>query len=304
MRCARPEGRPWPRRVRPSGQPSCHGPPPATLVKDIQAATRGGLSAPLPSMAAMMSAAANGREAEGREAEGQEAEGWDILRARAQAAMAGLPAVPEPGPGVCASCRGPARRGFARCFHCGLHAESAPGLLADVVAPVACAPKGSRLATDLWLYKSERTGSREAGAALLAMLLVFLHDKAPGVWRAGTAVPTCACVVPSGRGRPGPHPLQALVHGCLALPWAALVARPGGDPWARALDPGRFRAPRSVHGAAVLLLDDTWTSGGTAQSAAVALKRAGARWVAVVVLGRHLPAVPGTGCRPATVNSD
>jgi len=234
-------------------------------------------------MSAMMSAVANG----------QEGEGWEVLRAWARAATAGLPAVPEPGPGVCATCRGPARRGFARCFHCGLHAETAPGLLADVVAPVACAPKGSRLATDLWLYKSERTGSREAGVALLAMLLVFLHDKAPGLWRAGDSVPTCACVVPSGRGRPGPHPLQALVHGCLALPWAALVTLPGGDSWARALDPGRFRAPRPLNGAAVLLLDDTWTSGGTAQSAAVALKRAGARWVAVVVLGRHLPAVSG-----------
>jgi hypothetical protein len=241
-------------------------------------------------MTAMMSAAANGREAGG----------WEILRARARAATAGLPAVPEPGPGVCASCRGPARRGFARCFHCGLHAESAPGLLADVVAPVACAPKGSRLATDLWLYKSERTGSREAAESLLALLLVFLHDTAPGLWRAGAAAPTCACVVPSGRGRPGPHPLQALVHGCLALPWAALVARPGGDPWARALDPGRFRAPRPLSGAAVLLLDDTWTSGGTAQSAAVALKRGGARWVTVVVLGRHLPSLCGPAAHRAS----
>jgi hypothetical protein len=238
-------------------------------------------------MAAMMPKAANDRETGA----------WEVLRARARAATGGLPAVPEPGPGVCASCRGPARHGFARCFHCGLHTESAPGLLADVVAPVACAPKGSSLATDLWLYKSERTGSREAGAALLAMLLVFLHDQAPGVWRSAATAPTCVCVVPSGRGRPGPHPLQELAQGCLGLPWAALVARPGGDPWARALDPGRFRAPRPLTGAAVLLLDDTWTSGGTAQSAAVALKRAGARWVAVVVLGRHLPALPDSAAR-------
>src|SRR5947207_4677247 len=120
----------------------------------------------------MMSAVVNGREGgaggpeagrSGREdgASGREGGDWEILRARARAASAGLPAVPEPGPGVCTTCRGPARRGFARCFHCGLHVESAPGLLADVVAPVACAPKGSGLATDLWLYKSERTGSLE-----------------------------------------------------------------------------------------------------------------------------------------------
>jgi len=235
-------------------------------------------------MTAMVLAAAPGRDGGAP---------WDVLRARVRAATAGLPGVPEPGPGVCASCRGPARRGFARCFHCGLHAEVAPGLLADLVAPVACAPKGSGLATDLWWYKSGRAGAREAGMGLLAMLLVFLHDEGPRVWRrAGATAPDCACVVPSGRGRPGPHPLQALVRGYLALPWVALLARPGGDPWARLLDPGRFCVPRPVTGAAVLLLDDTWTSGGTAQSAAVALKRAGARSVTLVVLGRHLPALP------------
>jgi hypothetical protein len=38
----------------------------------------------------------------------------------------------------------------------------------------------------------------------------------------------------------------------------------------------------------VLLADDTWVSGGSAQSAAVALKLAGAARVAIVVLGRHL----------------
>ena len=221
---------------------------------------------------------------------------WDILRARARAATAGLPAVPGSGPGVCACCHGPARPGFARCFHCGLHAESAPGLLADVVAPVACAPKGSRLATDLWLYKSARPGAREAGETLLALLLVFLRDEGPGVWqRAGIPAPACACVVPSGRGRPGPHPLQALVHRRLALPWVPLLAQTGADTWGRVLDPGRFWSPRPLTGQAVLLLDDTWTSGGTAQSAAVALKRAGARSVAVVVVGRHLSATAGGG---------
>lgn len=224
---------------------------------------------------------------------------WEVLRARARAATAGLPGVPEPGPGVCACCRGPAGPGFSRCFHCRLHAQCAPGLLADVVAPAACVPKGSGLARDLWLYKSARAGSREAGAALLALLLVFLHDEGERLWRrAGVAAPTHACVVPSGRGRPGRHPLRALVGDRLALPWTELAAPPGGDPWARDLDPGRFRARRPLPGAAVLLLDDTWTTGSTAQSAAMALKRAGAVSVAAVVLGRHLRTAVPPAARP------
>jgi orotate phosphoribosyltransferase len=50
-----------------------------------------------------------------------------------------------------------------------------------------------------------------------------------------------------------------------------------------------------VAGADVLVVDDTWVSGGSAQSAAAALKLAGARRVAIVVLGRHVnPADPSS----------
>ena len=169
-------------------------------------------------------------------------------------------------------------------------------MLADVVAPAAYAPKGGCLARNLWLYKSARPEAGQAGTALRALLLVFLHDHGEVVWQqAGMTSPTHACVVPSRRGRPGPHPLQVLLGEFLALPWAVLRIQPGADPVARALDPDRFRAPRPLTGASVLLLDDTWTSGGSAQSAAVALKRAGARSVAAVVLGRHVPAWRGNG---------
>jgi hypothetical protein len=143
---------------------------------------------------------------------------------------------------------------------------------------------------------------------------VFLHDHGEALWRrAGQTVPTHACVVPSGRGRTGPHPLQALLHGYLALPWVALRSQPGADPLARTLDPGRFRAERPLPGAAVLLLDDTWTTGASVQSAAVALKRAGARSVAAVVLARHVragvapsrpPAVAGPGAALRRAGTD
>ncbi len=129
---------------------------------------------------------------------------------------------------------------------------------------------------------------------------MFLHDHGPRVWRqAGTTRPSHACVVPSGRSRAGPHPLQALVAPCLALPWVSMRRGPACDPWARSLDAGRFRAGQRAAGARVLLLDDTWASGASAQSAAVALERAGARAVAVVVIGRHVqaagPAPPARG---------
>jgi hypothetical protein len=213
---------------------------------------------------------------------------WDGLRALCQA----VPPVPcAVASGVCQVCKGPARPGYAHCFQCELHAQSAPGMLADAVAPVAYAARGSWLARDLWLYKAGRPASVTAGSNLLPLLLLFLHDHGSRVWRqAGMTRPSHACVVPSGRGRAGPHPLRALVSPYLALPWVSMRPQPGGDPWARSLDPGRFHAGQQVAGAEILLLDDTWASGSSAQSAAVALKQSGARTVAVVVIGRHVPA--------------
>jgi hypothetical protein len=221
---------------------------------------------------------------------------WDRLRAMCPADSLTQPAT---APGVCRACQGPAGPGYARCFQCELHAQSAPGLLADAVAPVAYAAKGSRLARDLWLYKAGRPASGAAGTRLLLLLLVFLHDHGSRVCRqAGITRPSHVCVVPSGRGRPGQHPLQALAGPYLSLPWLGMRPRPGADPWARSLDPGRFRAGQQVAGAGVLLLDDTWASGASAQSAAAALKQAGARAVAVVVIGRHV-AAGHRACRPA-----
>jgi hypothetical protein len=99
--------------------------------------------------------------------------------------------------------------------------------------------------------------------------------------------------VPTGCGRPGPHPLLELTSPYLRLRPARLAMWPGRQ--GRDLDIQRFYAERTLPQADVLLLDDTWVSGASAQSAAAALKLAGARRVAIVVLARHLdPADPRT----------
>ena len=56
----------------------------------------------------------------------------------------------------------------------------------------------------------------------------------------------------------------------------------------RGVTVGWLRVGAPVGGADVVVVDDTWVSGGSAQSAAAALKLAGARRVAVIVLGRHV----------------
>ena len=180
--------------------------------------------------------------------------------------------------------------GSRHCYHCSRYQEYLPGLLPDVIAPVAYAAKGGQHATNLWLYKSARPSARAARAALSALLLVFLRDHGTCVWRqAGMSRPTHAAVVPSRRARPGLHPLRQLAGPYLRLPWIPLRLDCSEDPDSRDPDPCRFTAERTA-GASVLLLDDTWTSGASATSAAAALRLAGARSVALVVLGRHLDA--------------
>jgi orotate phosphoribosyltransferase len=99
-------------------------------------------------------------------------------------------------------------------------------------------------------------------------------------------------VVPSGQGRPGAHPLAGLVRSSVALPVVRLSVVPR-EIHTRGVNPAWVRVGDPVAGADVLVVDDTWVSGGSAQSTAAALKLAGARRVAVVVLGRHVnPADP------------
>jgi orotate phosphoribosyltransferase len=69
---------------------------------------------------------------------------------------------------------------------------------------------------------------------------------------------------------------------------APLDLASGPSSQARSYDPLRFTAGDFPEGSHVILVDDSWTTGGNVQSAAAALKRAGAAQVSVMVLARIL----------------
>lgn len=226
---------------------------------------------------------------------------WDSLRLRLRSAPTLYPVRPRrPGPhrppaapASCLVCRGPVRPGFALCYQCGRHDLLGHDLLADAVVPVSYAIRGTAFADDLWRYKSWLAPSVSARTSVLALLLAFLNDHGPCVWRHAAMPPADRlAVVPTGCGRPGPHPLFRVVSPYLRLPVVPLTIRPARQ--GRDLDVHRFQVGQMPAGASVLLLDDSWVSGASAQSAAAALKLAGAGHVAAVVLGRHVnPADPG-----------
>jgi predicted amidophosphoribosyltransferase len=67
-----------------------------------------------------------------------------------------------------------------------------------------------------------------------------------------------------------------------------LLTRSNAQVEDRTISADKYVVARKLSGEPVLLIDDTWTTGANAQSAAAALRHAGAGPIALVVIGRHI----------------
>jgi hypothetical protein len=208
--------------------------------------------------------------------------------------------VPPPGPGVCRICCGPTSERHAVCFACLWVSRRLGHPLATVV-PVRLCPLPSALYAVLMGYKeSPVSEARRRFAPMVRDLFDgFLahHDgclAAAGGGPVGLVLPVPSSARPAGSPLNGVAGLSATVHARVAgTHWspAALVRSEAPVAHMRPA-PRAFETPPAcrarVAGTRVLLLDDTYVSGARAQSAAAALRRAGARSVVILVLGRVL----------------
>ncbi len=170
----------------------------------------------------------------------------------------------------------------------------------DAVLPISWSVAGGPLNRALRGYKDDPLDvvRQEAAAGLAAVLERFLcAHEACAAAAAGVAAFSLVTTVPARADR-NRGPLRALVRGCPSVVgrYARALAPAGERPPPHRFAAERFRALMRLDGAAVLLIDDTWTTGASAQSAAHALKRAGARRVALIVVGRHVNAGFDDGC--------
>jgi predicted amidophosphoribosyltransferase len=208
---------------------------------------------------------------------------------------------PRRGPGVCVECFN-LTRGFDRCYACATGEQH----LATVV-PISYSVAGEQLHGALAAYKREADPSvPDALAELAAILWRFLERHEQCVAMAARIERfELVTTVPSGdRARDERHPLRRIVAelvGPTRDRHERLLRRSELPATPRRFDARRFTATRPLAGAAVLLIDDTWTSGATAQSAAAALRAAGSGQVAAVVIGRHLN--PGWGQNQLRLNA-
>ena len=94
--------------------------------------------------------------------------------------------------------------------------------------------------------------------------------------------------MPSLPAKPGEHPLHGIVSKLAPGREIALVASSKARS-VREINPEHFstdvQLPPRSH---VLVIDDTWAGGGHAQSAVLALRRAGAAHVSVLVIARWI----------------
>ncbi len=148
-------------------------------------------------------------------------------------------------------------------------------------------------------YKDLEAPARHNQTLLSVLLLAALDSHGTCVERRLGCEFDSWAIVPSARAdRTGEHPLRVVTKRAgIVLPEIGLAARALPASEARATGPDRFAVcdgsgARERH---ILLIEDTWTSGGNAQSAALSLRRAGAATVTVLALARWLkPEEPPT----------
>ena len=196
---------------------------------------------------------------------------------------------PRPGPGICRRCFTFTDDDYVTCYPCS---QMRPML--ETYVPVSYSVAHGQLHRALAGYK--RAGGRTARRLqvdLAAVLWRFLAEHETCLASAAE-VPAFDVVttVPSGdQERDRVHPLPEIV-GRLVAPtrdrYERVLARSTKPVAERAFDRDKCTVSRRLDDACVLLIDDTWTTGASAQSAAAALLDAGAAAVAAVTIGRHV----------------
>lgn len=179
------------------------------------------------------------------------------------------------------------------CNQCHRHEQSGM-LIADRVASMVYAPKRlssgqpGQMYVALFGYKSVRPQVAHTELIQSLLGLAISGHMVCGHKLAQQPVFRWAAV-PSTQRPPQEHPLRRLVAARFQPGFeVALTTRPGAVK-ERTLQPANFEIHGTIlPGTHVTVLDDSWVTGGSAQSAAVALRTAGAATVSILTLARVL----------------
>lgn len=196
------------------------------------------------------------------------------------------------GEGVCDICHGVPNETYQTCYSCedSIRQVSHPCRL---VIPISLSHWNTQLHHTLRSYKKPELPEKTRDTFSLQIAALFhrflvahktcIASQPGGDWDTMT-------VVPSSQGRSGPHPLELALRRSRWIDQQMDVLLEPGDVQIDhniASDAG-FSPLKDVSGQKILLLDDTYTSGSRAQSAASALTKHGASVVAIVPAARYM----------------
>jgi predicted amidophosphoribosyltransferase len=195
---------------------------------------------------------------------------------------------PRRGPGVCETCFD-LTEGPPLCRHC-----AGADRVLDAVAPISYSVAHEQLHHALAGYKRPPTEvAARFELELAAVLWRYLagHEACVAA-AAGTSAFDLVTTVPSStRARDASHPLHRIAGELVETTrtrFERLLRRSDASIPPRTISAEKFASIRRLQNRSVLLIDDTWTTGASARSAAASLKQAGASIVAAVIIGRHL----------------
>ena len=220
----------------------------------------------------------------------------------ADSAAGYLVAVPVAADGVCDICHGAPNPGYRRCFSCATTSAQVAHPVANVV-PISLYEVGGQLHHVLRGYKDSADHDVRAQFSLIvaALLTSFLRRHGNCVADAAGAAWDLATTVPSSGDRELPHPLDRAIQ---LSPWLwsqchPLLAKGAGHVRHNQADERAYVVTEEVFGRQILILDDTFTTGASLQSAASALTAAGARVIGAVPIGRVVN--PGFNAQAGTL---
>ncbi len=187
--------------------------------------------------------------------------------------------------GGCARCAGATNPGFAECFQCGrIYGDRSP----DLAGFMTYAADGTQAGHLMYGYKARAPLPEHRLVVTLLLQRALVSHAACPERIIGRPI-THWTTVPSTKNRPGPHPLRDLVGIFRSEPELVLHHVAGVATQRKQIVPNLFRTARRVPpGSHVLVVDDTWTSGGIVLSAVDVVRAAGASAVTVLCTARWL----------------
>ncbi len=190
--------------------------------------------------------------------------------------------------GLCQTCAAPIDAHYDQCIQCDRHSQSGYPIADRVGSMVYASKANDQTYVSMYGYKAQHPPAAHT-RLVRSLLRIGVVGHTDCLSRLASNPVQKWAYVPSSSSRDREHPLRTHLLEILPEESELSITVAGDAHSFRQLRPENFAVlDGEVERRHVLLIDDSWVSGGHAQSAAGALKIAGASEVSILTLSRVL----------------